>query len=298
MDRRFRSLTLLSLTLLLVIGGAGAPLQLCAQSPRDIELRVDISGIDGALLTNAEALVGIVRASRSGNVRPGHVYRLYERAPEQFERALEPFGFYRVTVTSSLQSETRPWSASFDVDPGPPMLVDRLDIRIVGEAEQDSAFQAALDQIPLAEGDTLNHPAYENARADIELLASDRGYLDAVWDSAFIRVDLEEYRAEIVLHMTTGPRFRFGEVTIDQEWIDMDILEPHMGFEVGDPFHSSEPRISRTSRSCHGEIWPTTAFASRSRSTPGPGRRSATRSGSGTAPTPVRASGSRPSSGD
>ena len=213
--------------------------RLPAQQAAAVPLSVEISGIDGELLTNARALSGIVTAARSKTVRPGHVYRLYEQAPEQIERALQPFGFYHPTVRSTLDTESSPWTASFAVDSGPPTLVERLDVRIIGEAEQDSAFQAALATLPLVEGDTLDHRSYERARTSLELLAADRGYLDAVWDSSLIRVDLESHRSEIVLHMTTGPRFRFGDVSIDHDWIDMDILEPHIGFGSGDPFDSS-----------------------------------------------------------
>jgi len=213
--------------------------RLPAQQAAAVPLTVDISGIDGQLLTNVKGLTGIVTAARSKTVRPGHVYRLYEQAPEQIERALQPFGFYRPTVRSALDTESSPWKASFVVDSGPPTLVERLDVRISGEAEQDRAFQAALESLPLAEGDTLNHQAYERARTSLGLLAADRGYLDAVWDSSLIRVDLENDRSEIVLHMTTGPRFRFGEVSIDHDWIDMDILEPHIGFGPGEPFDAS-----------------------------------------------------------
>lgn len=213
-----------------------------APAPTRVDLEVDISGLDGDLLANVEALAGIVRASRAGPVRPGHVYRLYEKTAEQIELALQPFGFYHPTIQSDLQSESLPWRASFAVDRGPPTLVDRLSVLVKGEAERDSAFQSALAALPLAEGDTLNHPAYEQARTALDLLAADRGYLDAVWDSSFIRVDLERNRSEIVLHMTSGPRFRFGEVMLDLEWVDMDILEPHVGFRYGDPFETSRLR--------------------------------------------------------
>lgn len=210
-----------------------------AQQAADVSLSVPISGIDGQLKRNVEALTGIVTAARSKTVRPGHVYRLFENAPQEIERALQPFGYYHPTIESSLDVESTPWIATFVVDSGPPTLIDRLDIRVSGEAEGDSAFQAALARLPLAEGDTLNHPAYERATTSLGLLAADRGYLDAVWDSSFIRVDLEQNRSEIVLHMTTGPRFRFGAVSIDQEWVDMDILEPHIDFQPGDPFDTS-----------------------------------------------------------
>ena len=240
MTRRFQGRLFAGLAFTILASAVPpAASRLPAQQAAAVPLTVDISGIDGQLLTNVKGLTGIVTAARSKTVRPGHVYRLYEQAPEQIERALQPFGFYRPTVRSALDTESSPWKASFVVDSGPPTLVERLDVRISGEAEQDRAFQAALESLPLAEGDTLNHQAYERARTSLGLLAADRGYLDAVWDSSLIRVDLENDRSEIVLHMTTGPRFRFGEVSIDHDWIDMDILEPHIGFGPGEPFDAS-----------------------------------------------------------
>jgi translocation and assembly module TamA len=209
-----------------------------AQQAAEVRLAVEVTGIDGALKRNVESLARIVTAARA-TVRPGHVYRLYEQAPAEIERALQPFGFYHPTIRSSLDTESSPWKASFTVDPGPPTLITRLDVRVTGGAEADSAFQKALSRLPLAEGDTLNHPAYERAKTSLALLAADRGYLDAVWDSSLIRVDLERNRSDVVLHMTTGPRFRFGDVSIDQAWVDMDILEPHIGFRPGDPFDAS-----------------------------------------------------------
>ncbi|MGB5527101.1 MAG: autotransporter assembly complex family protein [Gemmatimonadota bacterium] len=240
MARRFHGRRFVSLSAVLLASLASPDAQyLRAQQAADVSLSVPISGIDGQLKRNVEALTGIVTAARSKTVRPGHVYRLFENAPQEIERALQPFGYYHPTIESSLDVESTPWIATFVVDSGPPTLIDRLDIRVSGEAEGDSAFQAALARLPLAEGDTLNHPAYERAKTSLGLLAADRGYLDAVWDSSFIHVDLEQNRSEIVLHMTTGPRFRFGAVSIDQEWVDMDILEPHIDFQPGDPFDTS-----------------------------------------------------------
>ena len=211
-----------------------------SQQPEGVKLEVQISGIDGELLQNVEALTRIVRVSRSRTVRPGHVYRLHEKAPEQIATALEPFGFYAPTIHSNLNTRGSPWIARYGVDPGRPTLVSRLDISVEGEAEQDSVFRETLVSLPLAEGDTLNHQAYETAKQTLGLLAADRGYFDAVWDSSLIRVDRDAFTAEIVLHLSSGPRFRFGDVTIDDmDWVDNDLLLPFVEFEAGDWYHSS-----------------------------------------------------------
>lgn len=261
MARRFQRRIFAALSPLVLASLAPGASPLPAQQAAKVSLSVEISGIDGDLKKNVEALTGIVTAARSKTVRPGHVYGLYEQAPEQIERALEPFGFYDPAVQSSLDSESSPWKASFVVDSGPPTLLDRVDVRVSGGAEGDSAFQAALAHLTIAEGDTLNHPAYERAKTSLALLAADRGYLDAVWDSSLIQVDRERSRAEIVLHMTTGPRFRFGEVSIDEEWVDMDILEPYIQFGAGDAFDASylrdlQSNLSGTTYFANVEIVP------------------------------------------
>ena len=210
------------------------------QQSASVDLKVEIIGLDEELLANVEALTGIVRTSRSRDVRPGHVYRMHDKAPGQIATALEPFGFYSPTIQSSLTTEGSPWLARYAVDPGPPTLVTRLDVRVEGAAGQDSVFVQTLASLPLAEGDTLNHQAYETAKTTLGLLAADRGYFDAVWDSSLVRVDRETSSAAIVLHMTSGPRFRFGEVTLDAyDWVDTDLLLQYVEFQDGDPYESS-----------------------------------------------------------
>jgi outer membrane translocation and assembly module TamA len=207
-----------------------------------IRLDVEIVGLEDELLENVEALVGIVRESGSRDVRPGHIYRLHEKAPEQIATALQPFGFYSPTIEPYLDSESSPWRARYVVDAGPPTIVTKLDVRIDGEADEDSVFRQTIASLPLSEGDTLNHAAYELAKQTLALLAADRGYLDAGWDSSLVRVDRGASSAEVVLHMTSGPRFYFGPVSIDDDWIDDDILEPYVLFEQGEPYSSAELR--------------------------------------------------------
>jgi translocation and assembly module TamA len=210
-----------------------------AQESSNTRLTVRITGIRDSLLTNVQVLTELVGLSRQKTVRPGHVYRLYDRAPEQIGRALQPFGYYHPAIRSSLDTDSSPWVAAFEIDPGPPVLVERLDIRVQGQAGSDSAFQATLTRLPLQEGRPLSHPAYEKAKKTLELLAADRGYLEAAWDSALIRVDLTANRGEIVLHMASGPRYRFGPLSLDRDWVDEDILAPYVGFESGDPYDAS-----------------------------------------------------------
>jgi len=231
------------LSLLAAAGGCLAfPGQAHAQPVERVPVRVELSGLDGPLRANVESLLGIATAARTGPVRPAHAYRLHDRAADEIRKALEPFGRYQPAVEASLETGSSPWIARYAVDPGPPLILDRVDIRVSGEAETDSVFQAALARIDIASGDTLNHPAYEGTKSAIELLAADRGYLDASWDSSLVRVDLAAYTADVVLVLQAGPRFRFGDVRFDREWVDADIVSTYARFQPGDPYESSRLR--------------------------------------------------------
>lgn len=203
---------------------------------QEVRVRVEFSGVDPELEKNIEAYSGIAAAAESGRRSDGHVLRLYERAPEQIAQALEPFGYYRVTVDSELDTEGSRWTARYSIDPGPPLLIGSVDLRIRGQGEQDSTFQALIRDFPLTAGDTLRHQAYEAAKSSIARLAAQRGYLDAAYDSSVVLVDLDAYTSEVVLHFTTGPRFRFGEVIFVQEVVDEYVLHPYVKFESGDDF--------------------------------------------------------------
>ena len=54
------------------------------------------------------------------------VRRLDAEAPAQIRRALEPFGYYRARVHSTLERTGGGWRARYVIDPGPPLPVGRV----------------------------------------------------------------------------------------------------------------------------------------------------------------------------
>ncbi len=212
----------------------------------EVRVRVQITGVDGELEKNIEAFASIAAAARSGPRSEMYVLRLYERAPEQIRQALEPFGFYRVTVDAELDTSGSTWTARYAVDPGRPLLIGIVDLEIRGEGAQDSAFRALERDFPLAPGDTLRHADYTAAKSSIASLAAERGYLDAVWDSSVVLVDLDAYTSDVVLHLTTGPRYRLGEVTFEQDVVTDYVLQPHVDFQPGDEYQASKLRDLQT----------------------------------------------------
>ncbi|HEX6643473.1 MAG TPA: autotransporter assembly complex family protein [Gemmatimonadales bacterium] len=195
---------------------------------------VQIEGIEGAAAANVRTVLEIARAADTGAMMLDRAVRLHRNADTDIETALEPFGFYRPRIRKSLRQDGEALVARYAIDPGPAVLLTRVDILLRGDGAGDPAFQEQIDGFPLSRGDTLLHLPYEAAKLALITLAADSGYLDARFDTSLIRVDREASTAEIVLHFVTGPRYRFGPVAFQQSILDTSFLRTRVPFETGD----------------------------------------------------------------
>ncbi len=203
-------------------------------------VRVEITGVSGELLRNARAVVSIRNAARTGDVAVARIEQLHARAIDEIALALQPFGYYQPTISSQLDTTRSTWVARYDVDPGPALLLSHVSVRVLGEGESDTTLQAATAEFPLSAGDTLRHAQYEQGKLNLASVVAERGYLDAAFDTAQIRVDLEAHTAQIVLQLSTGSRYYFGPVTFNQDVVDPSLLEGYVTFQPGDEFELSK----------------------------------------------------------
>jgi translocation and assembly module TamA len=211
-----------------------------AAGAQTARVKVEITGLNRELQRNVETVASIVSAARAGALPEARIEQLYLRAVEEIELALQPFGYHRPTIRSQLDTSGATWVARYEVDPGPALLLSRVDVRIRGEGEGDSVLQQGVADFPLAAGDTLRHALYDQGKLALAGSVAERGYLDAAFDTTQIRIDLEAYTAEIVLHLTTGPRYYFGPVTFNQDIVDPSQLQGYVTFQPGDDFEASK----------------------------------------------------------
>ena len=223
--------------LFLAAGACLFPATTAAQlSPGPHPVNVRIEGVEGVLAANVRTVLEIARAADTGALTLDRAVRLHRTADADIGTALEPFGYYRPRIRKSLEQDGDALVARYAIDPGPATILTRVDIVLTGDGATDPAFVEAVEQFPLARGDTLRHLPYETAKLALITLAGDSGYLAADFDTSLIRVNREESTAEIVIHFVTGPRYRFGPVVFDQEILDTSFLRTRVPFETGEPY--------------------------------------------------------------
>jgi translocation and assembly module TamA len=197
---------------------------------------VHIEGVDGALYKNVEAHLALMR--EPCDAPEWKIQRLQAQADGEIGKALEVYGHYSATIEKSLSWGDNCWSATFVIDPGPAVVLRQVTVEVRGAAQNDDAFATLLARNPLTTGETLNHVVYENYKKEIDNLARRRGYFDGHFEQNQIRVLQQQLAADVTLIYSSGERYRFGPIVIEQDVVRPDLLERYLEFRPGMPFHA------------------------------------------------------------
>jgi len=217
---------------------AGILLCIAAPAAADVKVQVSVEGVDGAMEKNVLASIELHAASQRGALPESEALRLYQRAPQQAERALEPFGYYNADVRDSLDQSANPWKARFRVNRGPPTLLGTVDVRVEGPGAAQAAFQKAAGDFPLKPGSRLEHAPYELLKTALQNAAASNGYLDARFTERRIEVDRAQNQGRIRVRYETGPQFFFGGVHIVQDVLDSAVVSTNLPIVPGRPFNT------------------------------------------------------------
>ena len=206
-----------------------------------INLNVEISGIDKQMKENVGLLLSIEQQKDHALMSEGRMRRLHKKAAQEIASALQPFGYYRPEIKSEL-TKTSPdtWQATYNITLGPPLIIAQFELTISEEMEKDPEFQTLIKNLKLHKGDVLNQPEYENIKRNLARLATERGYFSARFTEHRVEVDLDAYEAHIHLKYEGGPRYRFGEVLLNQDVLDSDLLRRYIPFQTGAPYTLNE----------------------------------------------------------
>lgn len=217
----------------LVLAGPAA-----GQGPARVQL--EVRGVSGEVRANVMSVLGMRDAERRGRLAEREVRALHAQAPDEIRMALQAFGHYRPVIRAALEPEQGRWRASYLIEPGPPVAVREVDLRVTGPGEGDARFRRLVEAFPLAPGDPLRHGPYQLGKRSFQDAAAEGGYLDAAYDTSEIRIDAARTRADLRLRFATGPRYRFGEVRFEQDVLKPEFLAGYAEFRRGDPIDVRE----------------------------------------------------------
>jgi len=201
-----------------------------------VKVEVSVDGLAAEMKRNVLGSMMLARAANEGRLSEGEARRLAGRARREIELALQPFGYYRPVIHDQLVTRGDPWKARFVVEPGPPLLLSGVEVRVTGPGAELPGFRSVVRDFPLKPGGRLEHTPYEALKAALSQTAAQNGYLDAAFVTGRIAVDLESYTARIDVLLETGQRYYFGPVRFQQSVLDAAFVNSYVPFETGEPF--------------------------------------------------------------
>jgi len=216
-----------------------AALLACPAAVYAARVRVVIQGLPREMAANARNAV-VLAGLGDRELDPARLRWLHDGASEQIERALEPFGHYRPQVASTLVEGGDRWTATYAVDPGPPLQIGTANVELKGAGRDDPELKELFDEFPLAPGQTLDHRRYEAGLRAITRYTTRNGYFEAEFSARRVEVDLEAYTAHLELAFDSGPRYRFGAVRVDQDFLIDRLVTAYVSFDEGDDFDYSK----------------------------------------------------------
>lgn len=201
-----------------------------------MQVVVQVTGVEGAMRDNVVASLGIERQKADPKLTKALLRRLHRSALEEIRLALQPFGYYAPEIDARLSHQEGRWRARYRITPGEPVRVSELDLRLSGAGSSDATMQRAVKEFPLHKGAVLEHALYEQGKRRLQELAAQRGYFDARLLEHQIRVRVAERTASVILHLDTGPRYKFGPVSFHQDILRDSLLQRYPGFHAGQPY--------------------------------------------------------------
>ena len=212
------------------------------------DVRVAVEGVRGALLKNIEAHLAISELKEAanpdaGDARPvtaAEVRRRHQRAPDDIRSALQALGYYQPSIDANLTRDGNNWQATYRVERGPPTLLRTVEIDVDGTPLVPVPPPAAGVEPSLVPGKRLHHGRYEQTKQVVlEALLGD-GYLDATVEESTLEVFPELSVADVRWHIRRGPRYVFGDISLQQTVLDDKFARRYVQLQPGAPFNSGQ----------------------------------------------------------
>ena len=198
------------------------------------EPEIEVTGLSSEQEANVRAYLSLSKAACDD---PNwKVQRFFKQSTVQIQQALRAVGYYHPEISKSLNWEGDCWISSFTVDPGEPVLIDLLDVQVLGLGSEDTFFTEFLHENSIKIGDTVNHGQYEKLKKDLHTLADAKGYFDSSFAVKRLDIDPVRNKARIHLHLQTGRRYYINQIDIEPNVLHMDFSRQYLAIDKGQAY--------------------------------------------------------------
>lgn len=198
-----------------------------------------VSGADKALSDN---IIAFLPSKRRLNCATSaeRIERFIEAAQPKLQEAAEAMGYFDAQFKMTSARREGCWVLNVAVNPGKPIRVQGMDIKIAGAGANTKDFKEIQRKTPYQVGGVLVHQPYEDYKDTLNQKANQLGYFDAEYKTKELQIDPDKRQGKVVLDYNTGDRYRYGQVDVKQDVLNQEVLQRHLKVRSGEYYDSEQ----------------------------------------------------------
>lgn len=197
---------------------------------------LQIEGVSDDIARNVRSYASL--ASEPCDAEAWLIRRRFRTLEAEVTAALEPFGYYAPIIEKELALDEKCWRANITINLGNPVVLRQVEISLETPPQGHADFADIGSSTVLVTGARLRHSDYEALKETLQVRAAERGYVEAKFTKNVIEVWPEDRSADIALLYDTGPRYEFGEIRLDEDFLESSLVRAFLEFDAGMPYDS------------------------------------------------------------
>lgn len=200
------------------------------------ELTYTLEGIQGELLKNANLRLSSLN-DPTRFLSKDEAESLAQTYQIEIKKALEPYGYFKPTIRKKTLKQKNGWQFNFMVHPGPAMLWRNVSIDIKGQGKNNEALREIINASPIKSGKIFNVEEYNALIDALFKAASSQGYFSAQMDQKKIKINLDNYYADLDLQLNTKALYFFGSINFSEPFYDHKFLQRFVDLKSDEPYN-------------------------------------------------------------
>lgn len=162
----------------------------------------------------------IIKWRTIARMSPAEWKRLSTQAPLQIKNLLATEGYFSAVIDIQSRQSDQQYITKFIVDPGPPTIVDNVDITFTGDILQDPekttpSPQQIRDEWSLRSGMQFTQSAWSEAKRSLLTKLLLNRYPNAAITETMANIDANKQTASLKISVNSGATVYFGDLKIE-----------------------------------------------------------------------------------
>jgi len=119
---------------------------------------------------------------------------------------------------------------------GTPVRIQKITLAVTGDGQNDPRLKDIKQAFQMQPGNIFDHMLYEQGKKALLSQAIQNGYLDAIFSTHRVEVNIDTVSCDLFLTLDTQQRHYFGAITFSETELSNKLLSRYPSFTQGDVY--------------------------------------------------------------